>query len=149
MSKFTDRLWRDIVREHGHELAALDSQEPSPSHRLRSRLLAGTGVSLAGIGAGVALLVGLAGSAPAYAISHNQDGTYTIRLHSLKAIPAANEALHRLNVRAEVVPVTAACAGSVTLWKNANVPDAMRRAQMLASQARLDPRRVASGTTIV
>ena len=31
MSKFTDRLWREIVREHGPELAQMDRLPPTPA----------------------------------------------------------------------------------------------------------------------
>ena len=40
MSKFTDRLWRDIVREHGAELRQMEPHAERPRPRLASRVMA-------------------------------------------------------------------------------------------------------------
>jgi len=42
MSKFTDRLWTDLVREHGATLAHDDGPEPGRARRPRRRVLAGS-----------------------------------------------------------------------------------------------------------
>ena len=41
MSKFKDRLWREIVREHGADLAQIQDGARQP-RRARPRVLAGT-----------------------------------------------------------------------------------------------------------
>jgi hypothetical protein len=81
MSKFTDHLWRDLVREHGPTLAHADRPEPGRARRPRPRVLAGSTLGLAGVSA--ALLLALSGSAapPAFAITTNGDGSVLVKLN--------------------------------------------------------------------
>lgn len=78
MSKFTDHLWSDLAREHGATLAQADRPEPGRAGgRLlrRPRILAGSTLGLAGVGAALVLaLGGTAATAPAFAITTTSDG---------------------------------------------------------------------------
>jgi hypothetical protein len=82
MSKFTDHLWSDLVREHGPTLAHAARPEPGRSGRARGagflrrrRVLAGSTLGLAGVGAALLLaLGGTAATTPAFAVTRNDDG---------------------------------------------------------------------------
>jgi hypothetical protein len=97
MSKFTDHLWRDLVREHGPTLAHADRPEPGRAHR--PRVLAGGTLGLAGVGA--ALVLALGGSAttsPAYAVTTNGDGSVTVQINRTSSIVAANNKLAAMGI---------------------------------------------------
>src|SRR5215468_457819 len=109
MSKFEDRLWREVVRRHGADLAQMTRPPAKPARRARPRILAGTSVALAVAGAVVALVLSAASSPPAFAVSRNSDGTYTVSLQKLAAIHGANARLAALGIRARLVVVTQGC----------------------------------------
>src|SRR5258708_7483409 len=108
MSKFEDRLWREIVRRHAAHLGEVTRPAVKRARRARPRLLAGTSVALAGVGAMLvlALVLSAASSPPAFAVSRNADGTYTVSLQKLAAIHGANARLAALGIRARLVEVT-------------------------------------------
>src|SRR5579863_1942495 len=116
MSKFTDRLWRELVRDHSEELSALEREHASRARVRRPRLLAGSTVGLAGIGTVIALVLSAAGSTPAFAVTQNHDGSVSVWIRTLSGIGGANQRLHTLGVRAVAVQVMAGCplAASVT-----------------------------------
>ncbi len=129
MSEFEDNLWRDVVREHGDDLA----QTPwPPPHRRRPRpgLLAGTTVVAVAAVAVLALVLGGTNTSPAYAVNTNHDGSITLTINRLNGIHGANVKLSSLGVRAVAVQVPAAC-----------------RAALAA--ARFDPRQIPVGKTLV
>jgi hypothetical protein len=153
MSKFKDRLWRELVRDHGAELAQLTRPAGKRARRARPRLLAGTSVALAVAVAAVALVLSAASSPPAFAVSRNADGTYTVVLQKLAAIHGANAKLASLGIRARLVEVTTGC--TVKVLPPAAV-HAMALAQSMAGKAapqvaitRLDPRKIPPGKTQV
>ncbi len=153
MSKFTDRLWRDLVREHGADLAQMDPLTPTPRHwRARPRMLAGTSLGAAVLAIAAALIFGAASSSPAFAVTRNHDGTYTVQIHAWSAIGAANNALHGMDAHAVVVPVTVTCgqAMSTTLPKNAtNFVGPARDLAQARVEAVITPRRIPAGKTLV
>ena len=72
MSKFEDHLWREVVRQHGHDLEPAPPSPPRvkpPLRRARPRVLAGTTLGLAAVGAALALVLGAASSSPAFAVT--------------------------------------------------------------------------------
>jgi uncharacterized membrane protein YgcG len=148
MSKFEDRLWRDLVRRYGADLAEMTTPASRRARRARPRLLAGTSVALAGIGTVAALLLSAASSPPAFAVSRNADGTYTVSLQKLAAIHGANAKLAALGIRARLVEVTQDC--QLKALPPAAV-HAMQLAQSMAGKApqvavaRLDPRKIPPG----
>jgi hypothetical protein len=109
MSKFTDRLWLELKREHGAELAQMEGPVESHNRRARPRVLVGTGAGLAGVGTAVALALAAAGSSPAFAVTRNPDGTISVVINRLEGIQGANQRLHAIGVRAVAVPVNADC----------------------------------------
>jgi hypothetical protein len=109
MSKFQDRLWRELVQEHGARLAEMTRPAINHRRRPRPRLLASTTVGLAGVGTAVALIVSAAGSSPAFAVTRNNDGTVTVWIRRVDGIAGANARLAALGVRARAVAVAAGC----------------------------------------
>jgi hypothetical protein len=149
MSKFTDRLWRELMREHRAELERID-RPPAPRRRraLPRRLLAGTSVGLAGAGTAIALAIGAANTTPAFAVTKNPDGTVSVTINKLAGVAGANQRLAQMNVRAVAVPVVAGCEGAP--------PPAAMRAILLARAAavhggtvRIDPRQIPAGKSLV
>jgi len=82
MSKFTDHLWSDLVREHGPTLAQSARPEPGRAAGMgglgflrRPRVLAGSTLGLAGVATALVLaLGGTAATTPAFAITTTNDG---------------------------------------------------------------------------
>jgi hypothetical protein len=111
MSKFTDHLWRDLVREHGPTLAHAD--RPEPGRARRPRVLAGSTLGLAGVGA--ALVLALSGSAapPAFAITTNGDGSVLVNINQDTALPAANHKLTAMGIHEQVTIYMATGAAPV------------------------------------
>src|ERR1700744_5337333 len=103
MSKFADRLWSDLVREHGPTLAHTD--RPKPGRSLRPQVLAGSTLGLAGIGAALVLaLGGTAATAPAFAITRSNDGSVLVHLNYVKNenLPQVEQKLASMGIHEEV-----------------------------------------------
>ncbi len=105
--------------------------------RARPRVLAGTTVGGAVSGAVVALVLSAAGSSPAFAVSRNHDGSYSVTLKALGAIPAVNRKLSELGVPARMVAAPGSCN-----WVSV-APGAARR------QVRIDTQTIPRGRTLV
>ena len=60
----------------------------------------------------LAIVLSAAGSSPAFAVTRNRDGSYTVTLRSLSAIPAANRKLSQMGLRATLVQAAANCPPS-------------------------------------
>ncbi len=86
--------------------------------RARPRVLAGSTLGLAGVGA--ALVLALSGSAapPAFAITRNGDGSVLVSINRLQALPAANRKLTAMGIHEQVTIYmasgAAAASGPVT-----------------------------------
>ena len=122
MSKFKDRLWRELVHDHGEDLAQIPRPGVKRSRRARPRVLAGTSLGLAGVSAAVTLAVGAASTAPAFAVTPNHDGTVQVVIFRRAGIAGANAKLSAMGIRARIVAVSADCqlkhrvnGGAVTL----------------------------------
>jgi hypothetical protein len=113
MSKFEDHVWRELVREHGDDLAQLTTG--ATSHALRPPRLIAAAAGLAVAGCATALgLVLTATSSPAFAVTHNHNGTVTVTVRSASGIAGANATLHRLGIRAQVMTkAPAGCTNTV------------------------------------
>ena len=108
MTNFEDRLISELIEEHG---AALATVERPAGRRGNGRPLwigGGAVAVAAAIAIGITLVGG--GSAPAYAVTQNPDGTVTLTLNELSGIDGANQRLHQLGLPVVVVPATADCA---------------------------------------
>jgi hypothetical protein len=109
MSTFEDRLWSDLVREHGDQMAAHRGLT-RPASRRRPALI--TGSALVTVALATALVLALtAGTSapPAYAVITNPDGTVTVTLNDISALNRLNAELARDGLRAKAIPVTATC----------------------------------------
>ena len=111
MSEFEDNLWQEILQTHGRQLAALrrppGEHESSRVRWARPRVV-GAGAGLAVLAALAAVLVlSATASSPAYAVTRNADGTVTVKLLRVSGIPAANQKLVTMGVRARIVRAVA------------------------------------------
>jgi len=106
MSTFEDRLWSELVREHGDRM-----QLPMKAVRRARRRPALIGaIALAAAATASAVLVFTATtSTPAYAVTSNSDGTVTVTLGDVQAITALNAELVRDRIAARAIPLTADC----------------------------------------
>jgi hypothetical protein len=115
MSNFTDHLWRDLVREHGPTLAHADRLEPGRARHPRPRVLAGSTLGLAGVGA--ALVLALSGSAapPAFAITKQGDGSVlvTLNYHQNENLPQVNRKLAAMGTHEQITIYMASGAAAV------------------------------------
>jgi hypothetical protein len=120
VSRFEDRLWDELVEQHGTLLLdpppAVVHRAPVPAGRVRwaprRRLsIAALGTAVAGVL--TALLIGLGssggGGTPAYAVTSNGDGTVTVTIREIVGIEGANAKLAALGVPVHVVPVEPDC----------------------------------------
>jgi hypothetical protein len=108
MTKFTDQLFDDLMREHGDGLTRTTMRAPAKRH-LTARpvlLTAGAG-GLATVAAVGTLVAG--GGTPAYAVTTHPNGTVTLAVYQTSGIAGANSKLHELGDRVVVVPVQAGC----------------------------------------
>jgi hypothetical protein len=124
MTKFSDQLFDDLMREHGPAL----TDTPLPAHTrrhitTRGTLLAGGGaLAVAGAVAGALVAVNgtpahmaESGTTAAYAVTKNPDGTITLAVYQQSGIAGANAKLHRLgDKQVVVVPVERGCTSKVT-----------------------------------
>ncbi len=146
MSKFEDHLWAEFVREHGNAVAQMGTPT-ARSVRRGPRLVAGASLSLAGVGAAVALVLGATTTTPAFAVTRNHDGTFTISIQRLSGIAGANAKLHRLGVRAQVMQQPpAGCRGTSTVSQQGQGAPASGQYRYIAkAQWTIDPRKVRRG----
>lgn len=145
MSRFTDRLWSDLVRAHGADLSNLP--RPPARSRRRPRMLAGTGLGLVAAGSAAAIVVATAGTTPAFAVTKNHDGSVTVSIARPAGIPQANARLAALGYRARIVQVTAGCGGPAAWARSIHPPRAVFR--QIRAGARFDPRQVPPGRFLV
>jgi hypothetical protein len=108
MTKFEDRLYGQLMTEHGHQLHA--AERPAPArHRVRRPVWLATGA--AGVAAAAAAVLALGSAAPALAAysvtQHN--GNVSVSVYRASGVAGANAALHRIGARVVVVPVHPGC----------------------------------------
>jgi len=109
MTKFSDQLFDDLMREHGPALAHIrPPAHPKRQITARQALLAGGG-TLAVSAAIAGTLVATSG-APAYAVTKNPDGTITLAVYRASGIAGANARLRQLgDQQVVVVPIEPGC----------------------------------------
>src|SRR5215469_3104562 len=109
MTKFSDQLFDDLMREHGPALA--HTRPPAhPQRRVTARqaLLAGGG-TLA-VAAAIAGTLVATSPSPAYAVTKNPDGTITLAVYRTSGIAGANARLRQLgDKQVVVVPIKPGC----------------------------------------
>jgi hypothetical protein len=109
MSKFTDHLWSDLVREHGATLAHTARPQPRRGDAAgllrRPRVLAGSTLGLAGVGAALVLVLGgTAATTPAFAVTRSDDGSVLVHLNYVEDqnLPQVNEKLASMGIKEQV-----------------------------------------------
>jgi len=119
MTKFSDQLFDDLMREHGTALAQTRPATRPRHHITARRTLLASGGTLAA-GAAVAGVLVAQGGTPAhtsgtatpaaYTVKNNPDGTVTLAVYQKSGIAAANAKLHQLgDKQVFVVPVEPGC----------------------------------------
>lgn len=106
MSKFTDHLWSDLVREHGATLAHADRPEPGRARRPRPRGLAGGALALAGAGVALTVTMSATASTPAFAVTRQHDGSVSVKINSRSGIADANRELSAMGIHERVLAVS-------------------------------------------
>ncbi|MGH8328766.1 MAG: hypothetical protein ACRET2_18605 [Steroidobacteraceae bacterium] len=150
MTKFEDHLWREVLREHGD--APTQVRMPTPRHRRsRPRLLAGSGLGLAGAGGVAAILLAATPASPAFAVSRNHDGTVSISITRSSGVAGANAKLHQLGIRATVMAQAPSdCAPTLshpTGTQSASAPS-LDTPEIANSHWTIDPRRIPADSTL-
>jgi hypothetical protein len=148
MSRFTDRLWQELMREHRAQLEAIDRPAAERRRRALPRLLAGTTVGLAGVGTAIALAIGAASSTPAFAVTKNPDGTVSVTINKLAGVAGANRKLAQFGVRAVAVPIEAGCAAAPPVAARAMAAK-IHAAIATGGTVRIDPRQIPAGKRLV
>ena len=146
MSKFEDHLWREFVREHGNDLAQMARRSVKQSRRVRPRLVVGTGVGLVGVGSVLALVLGATTTSPAFAVTRNHDGTVTVSVLRSAGIAGANAKLHRLGIRAQVLPQVPVRCRDRSLMAGQGAP--APKGTVTDARWTIDPRQVPAGRTL-
>jgi hypothetical protein len=131
MTKFTDNLWSDLVREHGPTLADADRPEPGRAGGAgvlrRPRILAGSTLGLAGVGAALVLALGGSSPAPAFAITTSHDGSVLVNLNynTDQNLPQVNRKLAAMGIHEQIeirmAPGAATASGPVTCTPGSGV----------------------------
>jgi hypothetical protein len=111
MSTYEDRLWSDLVREHGEQMRAHPVLTRTSTSRRRPGIVTSTAALAAAAAAvTVALILSVTTSTPpAYAVTTNPDGTVTVTLNDISALNGLNAELSRDGIRAKAIPLTSDC----------------------------------------
>jgi hypothetical protein len=147
MSKFEDRLWSELVLDHGPQLAAMRRIEIR--RRSRRGPVAVGAVALAGVLTAVALTA-TTGTSPsvAYAVSQSSDGTVSVTLNELTGVSGANTQLAKLHVKVRVATVEAGCTakGQIVPTPSAIVSNLVRP---MRQGVTIQPNLIPAGDTLV
>jgi hypothetical protein len=136
MTKFSDQLFRDLMREHGQDLASARVPDP-PRRRPAARpLLLTAGAGGLAIAATVAAVVAGAGGGgagggggavagggnPAYSVTKLPDGTVSVAVYRKSGITGANSKLQTLDDnQVVIVPVQTGCPDLFSLNRSDTV----------------------------
>ena len=111
MSKFEDRLWSELVLDHGPQLASMTRTEVP--HRSRRGPAAIGAVAVASAIVAVTLTA-TTGTSPsvAYAVSQSSAGSVTVSIREISGVSGANAQLAHLQVPVRVARVEAGCSAT-------------------------------------
>jgi hypothetical protein len=112
MSTFEDRLWSQLVDEHGDRMVIRPKARAASRHQTRNQpaLITSTAVAVTALAvAAVLAFTATTSTPPAYAVTTNPDGTVTVTLNDISALTGLNAELARDGIDAEAVPLTATC----------------------------------------
>jgi hypothetical protein len=103
MTRYTDNLWGDLVREHGRTLMQADRYAPGrPPLLRRPRVLAGSTLALAAAGTALALGLTATGSTPAFAVTTTSNGSVLVNLNINSSLPQVNAKLTAMGIHEQV-----------------------------------------------
>lgn len=115
MTEFEDGLWERLVQEQGADGVSLTLPRDDAGRRPLmiggglTAVVAVTAVGVLGVGA-------LTAAQPAYAMTENADGSYTVTINDVAtAIPELNAKFAQMGIEETVVPVTDDCTNSNVL----------------------------------
>jgi len=123
MTKFTDELFDDLIREHGSTLALTRPPAAPRRHTATTRKLLATGAGGVAVAAAAAGVLVAGSGTPAYAVTAHPDGTVTLAISQASGIAGANARLRQLGDRVVVVPVEPGCPGINSLPAPAVTPE--------------------------
>jgi len=130
MTKFTDNLWRDLAREHG--TALVQGGRPGPGRARHPRVIAGSTLALAAVGAAIALVLTSTSGTPASAavtVAKVSDGSILVTLNQpgSKAVSQADQKLRAMGFHEGIVIYMgsgpAAVSGPVTCAPEPGIPN--------------------------
>jgi hypothetical protein len=151
MTKFSDQLFDDLMRDHGQALAGVPVPAARKRHVPRPVMLTAGAGGLAAAAAVGTLVVG--GAAPAYAVTTHSDGTVTLAVYQESGIAQANAKLRQVgDGRVVVVPVEPGCPSINSLPTPPGKPGAHLKLGLKVSTgggATVDARGVPAGVTLV
>lgn len=109
MTKFTDSLWSELVRDHGSVLARTERRQPVRTRLLRRpHVIAASTLGLAGGATALLLALGVATSSPAFAVTTNSNGSVTVQISQASSLPQANSKLLAMGIHEQVTIYMAA-----------------------------------------
>jgi hypothetical protein len=163
MSRFEDRLWSELVEQHGAVLAGqpslglLPGAAPLRGAVPQRRPLATIGVAVAAVVAAIVigLSTGGSGPAPAYAVTRNPDGTVSVTIQELAAAQSASEALARMGLPVRAAAAEESCHTDPRQYRM--VPEPQANPQPIFSPflsagvngVRINPTRIPAGDTLL
>jgi hypothetical protein len=114
-----DALFAQIVAEPGDPRLVQAPRKRSSGKvrswtRARPRLLAGSTLGLAGIGAALVLVLSGPAAQPAFAITTNSDGSVLVNINRLESLPAANQKLAEKGIHERVTIYMASGAATIS-----------------------------------
>lgn len=109
MTKFEDRLFGQLMAEHGYQLRAAEWPAPASSRLRRQAWLATGAIGAVAAVSAVVVTLGSAPASAAYSVTRNASGAVTVSVSRLSGVAGANAALHRMRARVVVVPVRPGC----------------------------------------
>jgi len=158
MARFEDRLWRELVDQHGHVLAAAPAPAAAPAAPRRLRRAPVAAIAVAVAVALAALLIGLGrggSGSSAYAVVTNPDGTVTVTISELIGVAPANQRLRELGLPVAVAEVTKSCPVKPGAVHSADLPPAVsdRISETVGGPGnpgvRVDPAAIPAGDTLL
>ena len=108
MTKFEDRLYEQLMTEHGHRLRATHRPAPAARRVRRPVWLASGAAGVAAAATAAVLALGSAPAMAAYSVSRH-DGAISVSVYNASGVAGANAALHKMHARVKVVPVRPGC----------------------------------------
>ena len=154
MSRFEDRLWSELVEQHGALLAQAPPRAVSPPRPRRRAPLAAIAIAITVALLAIVLGLSTRGGAPAYAVTQNPDGTVTVTIRELVGVQGADNRLAALGVPVRVVPVRAGCRARPSEYTPVRpAPNSARfftlRGPPGHAAITIDPRAIPAGDTVL